>query len=75
MNENRRKMTPEEYLEEFKLNLYTLENDKPEYLFKEWPIDIKFFKDDEDNKPIFTQMAELFLYNYSSTPKEYLGKI
>lgn len=75
MNENRRKMTPEEYLEEFKLNLSTLENDKPEYLFKEWPIDIKFFKDDEDNKPIFTQMAELFLYNYSSTPKEYLGKI
>ena len=38
MNENRRKMTPEEYLEEFKLNLSTLENDKPEYLFKEWPI-------------------------------------
>ena len=62
MKKNRRKMTQEEYLQEFKLNLSTFENERPDLLFKEWPIDVKFFKDNKDDKPIFTIKSQLKMY-------------
>lgn len=75
MNRNKRSMKPEEYLEEFKLTLSELYKDhKAEFLFKEWPIDVKYFRD-KKNKPIYTLEAEYFLNNYSITPKQYFDII
>ena len=75
MNENRRTMTPEEYMEEFELTLTKkYENHTVDSLFKEFPVDIKYFRD-KKNKPVYTQEAEFFLYKYSKKPKDYLERI
>ena len=73
MNKNKRTMTPEGYLEEFRQTLKILYDEHPDRLFKEWPIDIKHFRD-KKNKPIYTQEAEIFM-NYSISPKDYLDSI
>ena len=74
MKENKRTMEPDEYLKEFNQTLtILLDRNKPEYLFKEWPIDIKHYRD-KKHDPIYTQEAKLFM-EYSKKPKDYLDTI
>ena len=74
MNKNKRTMTPEGYLEEFRQTLKILfDKQSPERLFKEWPIDIKHYRD-KKNLPIYTQEAEIFM-EYSISPKKYMDHI
>ena len=76
MNENKKKMSPNEYLEEFAQTLSKLyDENRAECLFKEWPIDIKYYGRKSKNKPIYTQEAEFFLKNYSIKPREYFDSI
>lgn len=67
----RRLNSNNEYCDEFMINLKELENN-PQDLFKEWPIDIKKFS--RDRKPVFVELAEVFL-KYGDGPKKYLDKI
>ena len=74
MNENQRTMEPDGYLREFKQTLSILfDRQTPQSLFKEWPIDIKHYRD-KKHDPIYTQEAKIFM-DYSIKPKDYLDSI
>ena len=74
MNENQRTMEPDGYLREFKQTLSILfDRQTPQSLFKEWPIDIKHYRD-KKHEPIYTQEAKIFM-EYSIKPKDYLDSI
>lgn len=76
METNKRKMKEKEYLDEFILTLQELHsNGTPEKLFKEWPIDVVYYNQKSNHKPLYTQFAEYFLKKYEVKPKEYLDTI
>ena len=76
MKEIKHKEPPEKYFEDFKKALSELyKSHKTHLLFNESSVNIKYYPDDSENKPIYTQEAEFFLKEYDHTPKEYFSDI